>query len=206
MFFTHSLPQPFCGECAVLYFHTSSMARWLPQYDHPAVMSWAAREFCDAAAEIQALLVEIDEFRSMAEIPMHDFSGQFLSRLPRVNVLDEIPRDEATYQGLSSTLIPHTRFPGMRLLEYRTFVGALAYQPCFKNVYYANIFEALHPLERNGDGLFKEARTWSCIIQGEDLLPKDVRWVLASIYNLANEMLRPELDEDTLWSFRPWLQ
>jgi len=31
-------------------------------------------------------------------------------------------------------LIPHTRFPDMYLLEYETFSGAMAYQPCSRGI------------------------------------------------------------------------
>ncbi|KAK7408901.1 hypothetical protein QQX98_008905 [Neonectria punicea] len=124
---------------------------------------------------------------------------------PSPNVFDDIPKADATYRAISTNLLPHTRIPGMFLLEYRTFGGALAYQPCSKDIDLMGVFKALHPLDRNGDRLFKVAREWSCIVQALPGLPKEIRWVLATIYNFANEMLRPEHDEAALWRKRPWL-
>ncbi|GAO15058.1 uncharacterized protein UV8b_02344 [Ustilaginoidea virens] len=124
---------------------------------------------------------------------------------PRLNVLDEIPRHDSTYRHLSASMVPHTLFPEMYLLEYQTFSGAMAFQPCSRNIDLVRFFEALEPIEKGGDSLFKVARTWSCIIQSLEGLPKDVRWVLATIYNFANEMMRPHVTEDALWSMRPWL-
>ncbi|KAI9163265.1 hypothetical protein HJFPF1_04867 [Paramyrothecium foliicola] len=121
------------------------------------------------------------------------------------NVLDEIPKDDRTYQSIGETPIPHRRISGLFLLEYRTFTGARSFQPCSKNIDLSGIFDVLHPLDHNGDPVFKIARTWSCIVQSFEVLPKEIRWVLATVYNFSNEMLRPEIDEPTLWAMRPWL-
>ncbi|KAK2608457.1 hypothetical protein QQS21_003027 [Conoideocrella luteorostrata] len=121
------------------------------------------------------------------------------------NVFDEIPREDATYRYLSSDLIPHRRHPDMYLLEYQTFSGAMAYQPCSKDIDLRGIFEALQPVELGGDGLFRIARAWSCIIQSIHDLPKDVRWVLATIYNFSNDMMLPKTSKNTMWAMRPWL-
>ncbi|KAG6041325.1 hypothetical protein E4U41_004977 [Claviceps citrina] len=120
-------------------------------------------------------------------------------------VLDEIPTSDPTYQHLGTVLIPHTRFPDMFLLEYQTFSGAMAYQPCSKNIDLQGFFTALEPIEKGGDPLFKVARSWSCIIQSIPELPKEVRWVLATIYDFSNEMMRPGTGEDLLWAMRQWL-
>lgn len=121
---------------------------------------------------------------------------------PSEDVFDEIPVNDLAYQNLSDSRIPHGRFLGMFLLEYRTSEGILAYQPCSSNIDQLGIFKALRPLDRNGDLAFCTAREWSCIIQSISQIPKDVRWVLSTIYNLANEGLRPENDKNTLWGIR----
>lgn len=123
-------------------------------------------------------------------------------RNPSDDVFDEIPVNDLAYQNLSDSRIPHGRFPGMFLLEYRTSEGILAYQPCSRDIDRMGIFKALRPLDRNGDRAFCTAREWSCIIQSIGHIPKDVRWVLSTIYNFANEGLRPENDKNTLWSIR----
>ncbi|GAB0141280.1 hypothetical protein EsHS_00001879 [Epichloe bromicola] len=121
------------------------------------------------------------------------------------NVLSEIPKNDSTYRHLGSTLIPHTKFPDMYLLEYQTFSGAMAYQPCSRNIDFGGFFEALEPVEKGGDHLFKIARVWSCIIQSIQGLPKEIRWVLATVYNFANDMMRPGTSEAFFWTMRPWL-
>ncbi|OAQ67034.1 hypothetical protein VFPPC_08501 [Pochonia chlamydosporia 170] len=93
----------------------------------------------------------------------------------------------------------------MKLLEFRTFAGSMAYQPCCKDIDLMGVFKALRPLEPGGDHLFKVARAWSCIVQSIDGLPKDLRWVLATIYNFSNDMMSSVLSEDTMWTMRPWL-
>ncbi|KAI5464589.1 hypothetical protein BGZ63DRAFT_421598 [Mariannaea sp. PMI_226] len=122
-----------------------------------------------------------------------------------LDIFDEIPRDDPTYQRMANTLIPHPRLPGLCLLQYFTFHNSSAYQPCCQNLHLTGFFDSLWPLEQNGDPLFRTARYWSCHMQSMPDLPRDVRWVLSIIYNFANEMLRPENDEDTLWKMRSWL-
>lgn len=121
------------------------------------------------------------------------------------NVLEEIPRSDPTYRQLSTTLIRHRIYPNVKLLEFRTFSGAMAYQPCCKDIDLMGFFKPLKPIEPGVDRLFKVARAWSCIIQSMEDLPKDLRWVLATIYNFANDMLCVKLGEDTMWRMRPWL-
>ena len=121
------------------------------------------------------------------------------------DISHEIPRSDPTYMSLGNGLLPHPRFPGLMLLEYRTFAGALAYQPCSKDIDLRGYFNVLEPIEQDGDEIFKVARSWSCIVQSIDGLPRDLRWVLATVYNLSNEVLRPEVSDDTLWSMRAWL-
>ncbi|EFY85589.1 hypothetical protein MAC_08369 [Metarhizium acridum CQMa 102] len=81
----------------------------------------------------------------------------------------------------------------------------MAYQPCCKDIDLMGFFKPLKPIEPGVDRLFKVARAWSCIIQSLENLPKDLRWVLATVYNFANDMLCAKLSEDTMWRMRPWL-
>ncbi|KAF7544154.1 hypothetical protein G7046_g9844 [Stylonectria norvegica] len=198
--------QPFCGECAVLYYYKHPAARWMRKNDLRAGMSDAHQVYQDAADDMEALLREINEYRDADPDTPRNVSDLLAPPPnPSENVLDEIPKEDRTYRSISSYLIPHPRFSDMYLLEYRTFAGALAYQPCAKNMDLRGYFKALRSIDHNGDHLFKVARVWSCILQAMHELPKEVRWVLATIYNFANEMLRPEVDEDELWRMRAWL-
>ncbi|CAM1502272.1 Fc.00g042560.m01.CDS01 [Cosmosporella sp. VM-42] len=117
--------------------------------------------------ELQSLLREIDEYRLSPQ--------EIQDAIPEESVLSEIPRNDITYTSISSTLIPHTRFPNMYLLEYCTFAGTQAYQPCSNDIDSIGIFQSLTPIETNGDSLFKNARTWSCVMQAMPGLPKDIR-------------------------------
>lgn len=203
MFLFDGAPQPLCGECAVLFFDKAHCAVWIRQYDLPAVMSNSAQVLDDARADMDAMLSEIDDTR---------FGRQAADPDPfappdelHADVFREIPKHDLTYTSLRTTLIPHTRIPNMFLLEYRTFKGALAYQPCSKDIGIYGIFKSLRPIDQHGDPIFHQARTWSCMVQAMEGLPKELRWVLATMYNFCNEMLRPDTDEDTLWQMRPWL-
>ncbi|KAG6030083.1 hypothetical protein E4U19_000596 [Claviceps sp. Clav32 group G5] len=93
----------------------------------------------------------------------------------------------------------------MFLLEYQTFSGAMAFQPCARDVDLRGYFKAFDPIEIGGDPLFRIARSWSCIVQSFQGLPKEIRWVLATVYDFSNEMMRPDTSEETLWAMRRWL-
>ena len=191
----------------MLFYYKDPNVRWRPELDYGSAMTRATESMQMAAEDLQELLSEIDQFRLGEGAQDNDLATHFLENTVRYsNVLDEIPRDDIIYKSLSTTLIPHARFSNLFLLEYRTFAGALAYQPCSKDIDLIGIFKSLRPLEKGGDPIFKDARAWSCIMQAIQHLPKDVRFVLAIIYDFANDMLREENDEDTLWRFRPWLQ
>ncbi|KHN94264.1 uncharacterized protein MAM_07900 [Metarhizium album ARSEF 1941] len=153
--------------------------------------------------DIDDLLQEIEQARGEADDWWQDFPDVLTSPLdppPRIasDVLDEIPRADLTYTQLSTTLIPHQIYPNVKLLEFRTFSGAMAYQPCCKDIDLMGFFKPLRPIEPGVDRLFKVARAWSCIIQSLEGLPKDLRWVLATVYNFANDMLCTKLSEDTM--------
>jgi hypothetical protein len=124
---------------------------------------------------------------------------------PAPNVLDEIPRDDMSYRFVRMNLVPHRRIPDLFLLRYRTFIGRTAYQPCAKDIDLTGIFEVIQPVKKRGDPVFKAARSWSCVVQASEILPKDIRWVLSLIYNLSHEMLNPRVNDDVLWKMRPWL-
>ncbi|KAG5927029.1 hypothetical protein E4U42_002678 [Claviceps africana] len=81
----------------------------------------------------------------------------------------------------------------------------MAYQPCSRDIDLRGFFRALEPIERGGDQIFKIARSWSCIVQSIQGLPKEIRWVLATIYNFCSEMMRPGTSEDSYWAMRRWL-
>ncbi|CEI60994.1 unnamed protein product [Fusarium venenatum] len=92
----------------------------------------------------------------------------------------------------------------MFLLKFITFDGVEAYQPCSRNFNLLNLGEPLCPIE-TGDLVFGEARNWSCTEQARPHLPKEVRWILATIYNFACVMLRLSHGENSHWEMRPWL-
>lgn len=201
LFLFSGATQPLCGECAVLFFDRTHHAVWVRQYDLDAVMSNTSEVVENARADFDALLLEMEQARGGGRTddplsPLHDISPDILS---------EIPKQDPTYTGLSTSLIPHKRIPGLFLLEYRTFHGAAAYQPCSRNMDTCGIFDSLRPIDQDGDPIFKQARVWSCVVQASPGLPKELRWVLATMYNFCNEMLRPENDEEALWHMRPWL-
>lgn len=86
-----------------------------------------------------------------------------------------LPRTDITYRRLSTILIEHPRIPTMFLLEFMTFDGLRAYQPCCENIDHLNILKSLRTIEPDGDPVFEAAREWSCIIQARQDLPKDIR-------------------------------
>ncbi|OBS23904.1 hypothetical protein FPOA_04452 [Fusarium poae] len=92
--------------------------------------------------------------------------------------------------------------PNMSLFKFITFDGVEAYQPCSWNL--NSLSESLCPIE-TGDPVFSEARNWSCTEQARRNLPKEARWILATIYNFACVMLGHDRGEDSHWDMRPWL-
>lgn len=180
---------------------------WLIPYDVPATLETFATESIDLAS----LVTRIERHRINQEaIQRRDAVSRVETATePPENIapdiFDEIPKSDSTYLGLSTSLIPHARIPNLVLLQYQTFDGAMAYQPCSRDIDLSHLFDALEPIDRNGDYNFKLARAWSCIIQAMPDLPKEVRWVLATVYDFSNQMLRSGKSEQTLWAMRPWL-
>lgn len=199
----------------MLFFAKSPQAKWLRRADLEATLTNSEAVARDARHDMDNLLDDIvsssRELRNgrdgETEVPVAAADVDLFAAPEGLGVaiLDEIPRQDPTYQHIGITLITHTSIPDLTLLEYQTFGGSMAYQPCSKNIDLIGLFDSLYPIERGGDHVFKVARAWSCIVQAIEGLPKDLRWVLATIYDFANEMLRPGLDEDTLWSMRAWL-
>ncbi|KAF5967245.1 gtpase-activator protein for ras gtpase [Fusarium bulbicola] len=68
-----------------------------------------------------------------------------------------LPYTDITYRGLSSILIEHPRIPAMFLLEFMTFDGLHAYQPCCENIDHLNILRSLRAIEPDGDPVFEAA-------------------------------------------------
>jgi hypothetical protein len=115
-----------------------------------------------------------------------------------------VPCHDETYRDLGNSLFVHARIPNMSLLRFKTFDGLEAFQPCCRDIDILNLQKSLRHIE-TGDPVFSAARDWSCILQALPGLPKEVRWVLATIYNFACVMLRLDNDEDSHWAMRPWL-
>lgn len=191
----------------MLYYYDDPNAQWLPDLDYTSGMTTAFQDTLVAVGELQHILTEIDNERLGRDVFDPSLPSSLLQHSSSSSdVLKEIPREDIIYRSQSTELIKHGRFANMCLLEFRTFSGALAYQPCSKDIDLMGLFNSLHPLDKDGDPLFKDACAWSCVMQAQRGLPKDIRFVLATIYNFAIEMLHPDQDANTFWSFRPWLQ
>ncbi|ODA83331.1 hypothetical protein RJ55_01844 [Drechmeria coniospora] len=159
---TYGSPQPLCGECAVLFFDKADFAIWVRQYDVPAVMSNAEQRVSEATAKVHDFLVGTEEHL----LPSDEISW---------DIATEIPNEDDTYLSVGLTLIPHTRISKLFLLEYRTFQGAWAYQPCSGDRDIVALFARLRRLDGCADPVFQEAREWSCVTQAHEGLPKELR-------------------------------
>ncbi len=120
------------------------------------------------------------------------------------DIFQEIPYEEPTYNAIDGILLPTKSSLGVQVCRFSTFQGTLALQPCINHERQHGIFDALEEYEA-GDPVFKEARLWACTVQSVRDLPKECRWVVATIYNFASEMLRPDNSQDFLWKMRAWL-
>lgn len=176
---------PVCGECCVLSFYNDAGAVWnflddVPPYDD------------ELAGRRHGLLQTPSNMRPMPPAPL-------------ANVFDEIARDDSSYRSLGNYPIPHAKVPNLFLLRYETFSGRMSFQPCATDIDRLGIFNALQRKEEDADVIFTTARTWTCTVQAKFVLPKDIRWVLTIIFNLAMEMLQPNVTEDDHWFMRHWL-
>ncbi|KAG6056221.1 hypothetical protein E4U17_002349 [Claviceps sp. LM77 group G4] len=57
--------QPFCGECAVLYFYRSPNARWMRMFDISTAMSDQVRVMSEAGDENADLVQEMRNLRQV---------------------------------------------------------------------------------------------------------------------------------------------
>ncbi|KAJ4259821.1 hypothetical protein NW762_007753 [Fusarium torreyae] len=174
--------QPFCGECAVVFFHKEPSALWNPLLDCQASIKESASIARDAETDMGQLLTEIQTvaYQDIENLDLRN--PQTFLDMP---AHDAIPIEDITYRKLSSTLIPHPRIPDMFLLRFLTFDCCVAYQSCSKDIDLLGVFNPLHIIEGYVDPIFRAARDWSCIIQASPDLPKD--------------------EEHKIWEMRPWL-
>lgn len=120
-------------------------------------MTSAFQDTLIAAGEIQEILAEIRNERPGTDIDASDLPSTLLRGTSSEDVLDEIPRRDIIYRSQSTELIKHGRFANMYLLEFRTFSGALAYQPCSKDIDLMGVLNSLRRLDENADPLFMDA-------------------------------------------------
>ncbi|KAJ6788031.1 hypothetical protein PWT90_06226 [Aphanocladium album] len=121
------------------------------------------------------------------------------------NILREIPFLDPSYAGIDGRLIATNSSNGVRLCRYKTFQGISALQPCIQTEQQSQMFDALKEWEAPGQYIYKEARLWACVVQAEPGLPTECRWVAATVYNFANEMLRPDNTPEYLQTMLAWL-
>lgn len=162
------------------------------QHDLEAGMTNTQLLMDSTIADIQAMVIENglnEEQGEQVFYPPESISA---------DAEDEIPRGDPTYRFIGTTLIPHQRLPDVHLFQYITFCGHKAYQPCSANMDIMNLFQSLAPVEKEADKIFQKAREWSCIVQALPDIPQDVRWILATIFNFATDMLQPGTEENTL--------
>lgn len=118
---------------------------------------------------------------------------------------DGIPRNDITYQWMGNHPTPHSRLPNMSLFQFISFTGFVAYQPCSMNIDLMGIFDTFNSREQDLDYIFKIGRVWSCVIQAHENLPRDIRWVVATVYNLCMDLLKPNTKAEVSLSMRRWL-
>lgn len=118
---------------------------------------------------------------------------------------DGIPRNDVTYQWMGNHPTPHPRLPNMFLFQFVSFTGYIAYQPCSMNIDLMGIFDTFISREKDLDYIFKIGRVWSCVVQAHRNLPRDIRWVAATVYNLCMDMLKPDTKAEVSLSMRKWL-
>ncbi len=122
------------------------------------------------------------------------------------NVLLEVPYLDPTYTAIDGILLPSRSSLRVQLCRFKTFQGFPALQPCISSEGQLNMFDALKEWETPlGHKIYKDARLWACIVQAFPGLPIPCRWLAATVYNFANDMLRPDNSQDFMWDMRPWL-
>ncbi|KGQ07337.1 hypothetical protein BBAD15_g7339 [Beauveria bassiana D1-5] len=121
------------------------------------------------------------------------------------DILEEVPWTDPTFTSIDGILMESRSSSGLRLCRFRTFQGAVALQPCISLQRELNLFDALEECEANGHRIYKDARLWACAVQGLSGLPMPCRWLAATIFNFASDMLRPDNTQDFMWTMRAWL-
>lgn len=185
--------QPTCGECAAIFFYRSPAAVWARHEDLVARRSSTNNVTRNAIARLQELVREVPETDAILPMVLPD------------DILDEMPIHDPTYTTIDGELTGSKSAPGIQLCQFRTFQGGLGLQPCFEDSGYGVMFDALLPLEVNKDDIFREARIWACMNQSKPNLPLPCRWLLATVYNFACDVLRFHKDEAHCFRMRAWL-
>ncbi|TQV93403.1 hypothetical protein IF1G_07981 [Cordyceps javanica] len=148
-----------------------------------------------------------DEFQDDVQEPSPD-QCQIDLLLPQElndDILQEVPFTDPTYTAIDGVLLPSRSGTCMRLCTFKTFQGALALQPCIPKGEHLDLFDALQEWEAAGHDIYKEARYWSCNVQSTPDLPTPCRWLAATVFNFASDMLRPDNTQEYMWNMRAWL-
>ncbi|PTB36336.1 hypothetical protein M441DRAFT_30952 [Trichoderma asperellum CBS 433.97] len=223
MYIDGNLDQPYCGECAPFYYQGYPNIVWQKDLDRHAELP-ATRLNNPTIVAYELIMM------NLAIRANHEAQGQHrhapaadagpidyretladLLRMPSANDLPRpgiaVPRDHFTYEGLGTVLVGSPRQRGLFRLAFRNYAGAVGWMPCGPDIGRRAEFLNLAQHEEFGDPIFKSARLWACKVQGYLYMPKDIRWVLWSIYMLSNEVLynSQEDDEQVLWLMRVWL-
>ncbi|KFA48623.1 hypothetical protein S40293_04556 [Stachybotrys chartarum IBT 40293] len=187
--------QPYCGECAVHFFHTDRDVIWMCHHDRQSTTENSAQVLRRSVRELLTEAAPNNGRNSFSEY----------SRVTE-NITDEIPKDDITYTEMGSEPLPHPLRPGVGLFSYRTFAGGEAYQPCQSDIHAWGLSQALQVPDQVNDPAFVTARAWSCVIQAAPNLPREVRWVLATIYDFSSLVLRRGGSHQRLRPMRLWLR
>ncbi|KAJ3499269.1 hypothetical protein NLG97_g483 [Lecanicillium saksenae] len=121
------------------------------------------------------------------------------------DILREIPVLDPCYIAIDGRFIQAKSSKRVRLCRFKTFQGLPALQPCVETQEQMKMFEALKEWEAPGQGVYQQARAWACNIQAQPRLPTECRWLAATVYNFANEMLRPDNTPGYQEQMRAWL-
>ncbi|RFU75983.1 gtpase-activator for ras gtpase [Trichoderma arundinaceum] len=225
MFTDVGLDQPFCGECAPIYYYSAINVVWMKDQDWFAnfngaeeMAAAAARKLVAINLSLQAIRIGGDQHAPGGSSDSEDSEASSghpgtpidLFALPEAHSLPrnetDIPRDDIIYRALGNVLIAHRRQDDMFLLPFYGYQGAIGYMPCSLNIDRSSLFLTFAQHEEHGDPIFKSARVWACKYQGIPNLPRDIRWVLWNIYMLANEALaHVDESEAAIWRWRGWL-
>ena len=109
--------------------------------------------------------------------------------------LGYVPRNDPTYTLLSAELVNHPHMIGVKLLPYANARGYPMHLPVGPDMKMRSLFNPLCRIlheESPGvaDPVMLEARIWACTTQNNWFLPKDLRWVLAMVFEVSCRALR----------------